>query len=96
METISQALLSPPLLSSSDIKRSCLGCVCSWGPGLLPCGTLLSSEPSYPWGNSSRAHQLAPAVDLNVPSHTRWQPFPFGTVSDDYTQGQFSGAMDSG
>lgn len=65
------------------------------GPCLLPSGTLLSSELSSPWGESSRAHQHTPTVDLNVPFHSRWQPFPSGTVSVDYTQGQFPGARDN-
>lgn len=64
------------------------------GPSLLSCGTLRSSKLSCPWRNSIRTHQLAPTVDLDVPSETRWQPFPSGTVM--ITWGLFSGARHSG
>lgn len=49
---------------------------------------LLQTELSL--GDSTRARQLAPTVDPDVPSHTRWQPFLSGIVmithSDDYSR----------
>lgn len=47
METISQALLSPPLLSSSDIKRSSLYCAAGARPPALqpPCSPRNQARP---------------------------------------------------
>lgn len=94
METVSQALLSPPLLSSSDIKRSSLHCAAGarLPASQAPCSPRNRASPG---GDSIRSPRHAPTVDLAVLAHTRRWPFPSYTVTDDYLWEQFSSRAQS-
>lgn len=94
METVSQALLSPPLLSSSDIKRSSLhrAAGARLPASQAPCSPRNGASPG---GDSIRSPRHAPTVDLAVLAHTRRWPFPSSTVTDGYLWEQFSSRAQS-